>query len=533
MNKVVREYLISIAREKEAFAYYSDIVKDCGLEKEINLKTDYGRGVLTKLLSDISEFEDKNKRPLLSSMAIYKDINRNDHGDGFYIVAEKLKKGKFKKLKDDLFGFTEASECRKFWQNEHNYSKYAKIENSSEPINQFSKLFVSLINIEKYQDWLNGWQATYVDFVEDMKELQNNLSKNPNLPLDNNKLYSSLSEPIQTYKAFMYKWLREKANGISSRGQSVMSEEDFEVIVEDSVFKTIAKRVISNPSPTTYLQFWNWWYENESIKNRPLLINRAIAACLPEQLSSTVDGKKFWYVIDIVSTKYNFRLDSDKNWNWFTANIELTRWLDEQLKDELPKVSDSLLERQIWRNIFVWLIYDKYHGKEEIPANTLVRRDPPKDGYSKMPQSNTPFEGQEIDFDEKSRILNEFGDAGEELVMLYEVHELEMKKMFNKAKLVRRAAPGEGFDILSFDERGNEKYIEVKTTPAGWRKPFYLTRHEIKFMRQNKQAYSLYRVYNFDEENNTGEFFELKGNIEDRLLMEPTQYEVVIKKELI
>jgi hypothetical protein len=88
-----------------------------------------------------------------------------------------------------------------------------------------------------------------------------------------------------------------------------------------------------------------------------------------------------------------------------------------------------------------------------------------------------------------------------------------------------------GFDILSFDEDGNEKYIEVKTTTGDEYASFYLSENEIDFLRLNYGKYCIYRVYRYDEENNFGEFFEINGDVEGQLLMKPTQYRVLIKKE--
>jgi hypothetical protein len=122
MHYKLRKYLIETARQKDKFAYYSEIVVDCDLR--INLRSEHGRKQLTTLLGDVSEYENNHGRPLISAMAIYKDSRRNDHGDGFYMVAEKLKKGSFKTLKYGLFGFTEAEACRRFWQAEENYLKF-------------------------------------------------------------------------------------------------------------------------------------------------------------------------------------------------------------------------------------------------------------------------------------------------------------------------------------------------------------------------------------------------------------------------
>ena len=122
MNSKVRKYLIEAARQKGKFVFYSDIVSDCGLK--FNLRNTNGQKQLNQILDDISAFENKAGRPLLSAMAIYKDVRKNDHGDGFYYMAEKLGKGNARKLKRDLYGFMEAESCRKFWQIDDSYIKF-------------------------------------------------------------------------------------------------------------------------------------------------------------------------------------------------------------------------------------------------------------------------------------------------------------------------------------------------------------------------------------------------------------------------
>jgi hypothetical protein len=122
LNTKVRKYLIDAARQKGKFVYYSDIVTDCGLK--FNLHNTNGQKQLKQILDDISVFECNAGRPLLSAMAIYKDVRKNDHGDGFYYTAEKLGKGNARKLKRDLYGFAEAEACRVFWQNEESYNKF-------------------------------------------------------------------------------------------------------------------------------------------------------------------------------------------------------------------------------------------------------------------------------------------------------------------------------------------------------------------------------------------------------------------------
>lgn len=528
MNEQVRSYLIEIAREKEKFVSYSDVVKECGLS--INLKSNFGRNQLTNLLSEISEFEDSHGRPLISAMAIYKDPNLNGHGDGFYIVAEKLKKGKFSKLKDALFGFTEAAACRSFWQNNENYKKYFQIKTAIRRHQTIEDLFKFLLQ-KKDNGWVEeDWKIYYVDFTKDVQVLQGMVRDHPELPIDNTSLYAKLSKDIQSYESFMRKWLKEKSNGISSRGQSVLSKDNFEKIIHDPIFKAIAKEVISNPTVSSYDAFMQWWHNNPDINNRPLLVNRALAACNPEVLSSVVDNSKFWRVIEVLKESYDFEFIGSHDGNWYKANEQLTQWLDKALTDALKSKSPNRQEQMVWRNIFVWLVYAEFKLGESISPNTLIKRDKPNGVAETIAERKREFKGVDIDFHKQAGEFKNLGDAGETLVMQREIEFLKKKGLHGKAKLVDVVKDGMGYDVLSFNEKGEEKYIEVKTTGGNEHTPFYLSENELGFMRLNKKNFSIYRVYNYDEEFNCAEYFELDGDIESQLLLKPTQYKVTLKK---
>ena len=66
-----------------------------------------------------------------------------------------------------------------------------------------------------------------------------------------------------------------------------------------------------------------------------------------------------------------------------------------------------------------------------------------------------------------------------------------------KVKWVAQKDDSKGYDILSFDEDGNELFIEVKTTNRGEKTPFYLSTNELAFSEKNASKYRLYRVYDF------------------------------------
>ena len=92
------------------------------------------------------------------------------------------------------------------------------------------------------------------------------------------------------------------------------------------------------------------------------------------------------------------------------------------------------------------------------------------------------------------------GAAGEQWVFAYEKKRLSAagrKDLAKKVEWVAQKDDSKGYDILSFDEEGNELFIEVKTTNGGAQTPFYLSALEMAVSGNNASKYRLYRVYDF------------------------------------
>src|SRR5690606_32654315 len=102
-------------------------------------------------------------------------------------------------------------------------------------------------------------------------------------------------------------------------------------IIEDDNFKIIILKCITNPSLSSYNLLKNWWFNNEDIGNRPLLINRIFAALNYKDLSSTVHDSKFWSVINILKKSYQFEFKVEPKGSWYIANKDLCEWLDGNL----------------------------------------------------------------------------------------------------------------------------------------------------------------------------------------------------------
>ena len=117
--------------------------------------------------------------------------------------------------------------------------------------------------------------------------------------------------------------------------------------------------------------------------------------------------------------------------------------------------------------------------------------------------------------------------------MKYEIQKL---KNANKANLINKIkhiskdeGDGTGYDIKSFDTNGNKIYIEVKTTKGNKNSTFYISRNELERSKIEKENYYLYRVFEYDETNDTAKLLKIKGDL-TKLCEIPISYKINLKK---
>lgn len=109
------------------------------------------------------------------------------------------------------------------------------------------------------------------------------------------------------------------------------------------------------------------------------------------------------------------------------------------------------------------------------------------------------------------------GDLGERWALKKEIEFLTENGKSKLANMVKHIAKelgdGAGYDILSFDLDGNEKYIEVKTTRGSFNSTIYITRNELEWSKVVKDKYFMYRVYNYNENNETANLLKIQGEL--------------------
>ena len=117
------------------------------------------------------------------------------------------------------------------------------------------------------------------------------------------------------------------------------------------------------------------------------------------------------------------------------------------------------------------------------------------------------------------------GRAGELFVAELEARRLHAAGQPRLADRVEHVAAtrgdGLGYDVLSFDEGGRERLIEVKTTAFGELTPFYVSRNEVARSEADAPQFHLYRLFDFRDRPR---LFDLPGSIRSRCELEAVTF---------
>jgi hypothetical protein len=117
------------------------------------------------------------------------------------------------------------------------------------------------------------------------------------------------------------------------------------------------------------------------------------------------------------------------------------------------------------------------------------------------------------------------GCAGEEYVVAYErarLHALAKDNLGDRIELIAETkGDGLGFDVLSFETNGQERFIEVKTTAFAKETPFFVTRNEVEFSKFFSKQFQLYRLFEFRK---APRMFSLPGAINENCILDPVSF---------
>ncbi len=139
----------------------------------------------------------------------------------------------------------------------------------------------------------------------------------------------------------------------------------------------------------------------------------------------------------------------------------------------------------------------------EVDDILSVLAEPPKPAgapqVARQPQA--PRRSSSINYLEREAKNRSLGAAGEEFVVNFERARLLHAGRERLAAKIEHTSKvrgdGDGFDILSFEESGQERLIEVKTTKYGRETPFFVSRNELVVSEARADLYHLYRLFEF------------------------------------
>jgi hypothetical protein len=139
---------------------------------------------------------------------------------------------------------------------------------------------------------------------------------------------------------------------------------------------------------------------------------------------------------------------------------------------------------------------------EDILA-VLTDRPKPQPERAIATDFHPPRIGLTTNYIEREARNRSLGNAGEMFILNYERARLVKAGRGSLASKIEHTSQirgdQEGYDILSFEENGAERLIEVKTTKYGCETPFFVSRNEVATSERHAIQYQVYRLFAFRE----------------------------------
>lgn len=137
--------------------------------------------------------------------------------------------------------------------------------------------------------------------------------------------------------------------------------------------------------------------------------------------------------------------------------------------------------------------------KKPVDFETFLGLEPEASEFQEKEPTYRPIKTNYLEKEQNNRKI---GERGEELVIQYEKFRLQKAGKESLAENIEwvsmERGDGAGYDILSKNFDGTDRYIEVKTTKLSKETPIYLTKTEVNFALLRSKDFYLYRVYSID-----------------------------------
>jgi hypothetical protein len=141
----------------------------------------------------------------------------------------------------------------------------------------------------------------------------------------------------------------------------------------------------------------------------------------------------------------------------------------------------------------------------------------------------SPRPPRQINYLEREARNRSLGLAGESFAMEAEHRRLWEAGARHLAERIEHVSAtkgdGLGYDILSFENDGRERFIEVKTTAFGSMTPFFASVKEVE-VSESLPTFQLYRVFKFRD---APRIFTLPGPLRQSCILDPIQFRAALR----
>lgn len=192
----------------------------------------------------------------------------------------------------------------------------------------------------------------------------------------------------------------------------------------------------------------------------------------------------------------------------------------------LREVVEAQVARQTHLDVLAQAAVDQPAVSPELIDFTTVITDAPKRQHIASDvapyRDYTPVKRDYVAREARNITL---GTAGEEFVVRFEhwrLNQLGQPKLADRVEHVSQTqGDGLGYDVLSFDANGKERFIEVKTTAFSKETPFFVTRNELHFSQDASEHFVLCRLFEFRQ---NPRLFALNGALDQHCALDPVTY---------
>lgn len=277
-------------------------------------------------------------------------------------------------------------------------------------------------------------------------------------------------------------------------------------------------------------KFFQWESQNTNTPSTPhmqmIFAKEPVVLFARPKANHKGKTSRFTYVGRLTYLQYSYDASEPNKPVWVMYNVD-----DHQLSP-----SPSL------KALYDWVPGANVAVEEtafDTSASKLIETAPPKRRNSNNTKGGNSTDSQrgqkgEVDWAARDEANRNLGLAGEELVITHEKEALERQgkhKLAAKIKHVALEDPKAGYDVLSFDADGNEKYIEVKTTKGSASNAFYISRNEVEVSEAKGDNYWIYRVHSYIKKTDTWKVYKLQGPVSDSFELTPESFKAKTKSE--